>query len=132
MIAHGKLRGRNTRERILLLSPVKVGKIPTVELVACQTRTAAQVLVRQCLESGTVIYGFHVKEALKDDDLDILDAAAVLRSGQIYNEPEQDIKSGEWKYRIEGRAVDGKRLAIVFCFKKLDTCFCITAFALER
>jgi hypothetical protein len=54
-----------------------------------------------------------------------------MKSGAIYNPPEQDIKTGEWKYRIEGFAPDGEWLAIVFCFKTRKRAFLITVFAVE-
>ncbi len=31
--------------------------------------------------------------------------------------PEQDIKTGQWKYRIEGRAADRDHVAVVFTFR---------------
>ena len=103
-----------------------------MELVKCLSRSEAQRLVRHCLSDSKVIFGRHFRDELAADGFDIQDAVAVLRTGQIYNEPEVDVKTREWKYRIEGKSIDGDRLAIVFCFKTIDTCFCITAFALER
>jgi len=49
----------------------------------------------------------------------------------IFHEPEPDTKTGDWKYRVEGTEVDGKWLAIVFCFKTEDTAFLITVFSVE-
>jgi hypothetical protein len=60
------------------------------------------------------------------------DALHVLRTGLIYDEPEPDPKTGEWKYRIEGKEVDGRVLKIVFCFKdfdEIDTAYLITVFS---
>lgn len=54
------------------------------------------------------------------------------RSGQIYDPPEQDIKTGEWKYRIEGHTADGQWLVIVFCFRATDQTFLITVWSVER
>ena len=31
--------------------------------------------------------------------------------------PEKDIKTGHWKYRIEGITVDRRQLAVVFTFR---------------
>ena len=42
----------------------------------------------------------------------------VLRRGVLYNESEQDIATGEWKYTVEGAEPDRKRLKIVFSFKR--------------
>ncbi len=39
------------------------------------------------------------------------DALGILNRGQVYDEPEQDIKTGDWKYRMEGETPGGKRCA---------------------
>lgn len=52
-----------------------------------------------------------------------------LLRGQIYDEP--DIKTGEWKYTIEGHTPDGTLLAIVFCFKSEEPAFLITVFSVS-
>ena len=95
-------------------------------------RTEAAGLVRKCLQTGRrVIPGSHFRKELEKEGLTLPDALHVLRTGQIYDEPEPDPKTGEWKYRIEGKEVDGKSLAIVFCFKEfdeVDTVFLITVF----
>ena len=66
-----------------------------------------------------------------DDGLILPDALRVLKTGNIFHEPECDLKTGDWKYRVEGREVDGKWLAIVFCFRVTDTVFLITVFSVE-
>lgn len=102
-----------------------------MDLVKCLSRAEAEALVRHCLEEGAVIFGRHFREELKNDGFDIADARYVLKHGHIYTEPEIDVKTRDWKYRIEGKTPDDDRLAIVFCFKTVDTCFLITVFALR-
>ena len=67
-----------------------------------------------------------------DEGLEIGDALGILNRGQVYDEPEQDIKTGDCKYRIEDETPGGKRCAIVFCFKSRDDAFLITVFAVGR
>ena len=62
---------------------------------------------------------------------DLQDALKVLKAGQVYDEPEHDIKSGDWKYRCEGSVLDGRWLAIVFCFETIDTAILITVFSIR-
>lgn len=100
-------------------------------LVECLTRTEAKDLAIHCLEDGAVIFGKHFREELADDGLDDSDAYYVLKHGQIFKEPEQDIKSGEWKYRIEGETLDKQKIAVVFCFKTVDKLFLITVFCVR-
>ena len=92
----------------------------------------AAALLRRCLSNqGTVLWGSHFAKALADDGLIFPDAWQVLRTGRIYAAPELDIKTGDWKYKIEGNTPDGIWLAIVFCFKSIDRTFLITAFSVK-
>src|SRR5450755_854489 len=98
--------------------------------VKCLGRTEAQDLVRHCLKDGYVVLSRHFKDELANDRLDTEDALYILRHGHILREPELDIKTGEWKYRLEGRTPDGIRIAVVFSFKRVDMCFLITIFTI--
>jgi len=100
--------------------------------VRCLTRAEAVDRVRYCLAAGRVIPGKHFREELANEGLDILDAHHVLKTGNIFQEPEPDIRSGDWKYRMEGNDLEGKPLAVVFCFKDERTGFLITVFGIRR
>jgi uncharacterized DUF497 family protein len=92
----------------------------------------AQDLLHHCLsEEGSIRWGSHFTKALGEEGLSFPDAWHVLRTGRIYEAPEPDIKTGEWKYKVEGHAPDGKWLVIVFCFKTIDHAFLITVFSVE-
>ena len=101
-----------------------------MESVPCLSRQEAIDLLRQCLEEGEVIPGAHFRQELAHEGLTIADAWQVLRSGRIYDPPEQDIKTGEWKYRVEGHEPEGKWIAIVFSFKTVRRAFLITIFSI--
>ncbi len=94
-------------------------------------RQEAEDLLRHCLEGGEVIPGRHFREELAKEGAVFEDAWVVLRTGRIYDEPEPDIKTGEWKYRVEGYEPGGKWLVIAFSFKTLDRTFLITVFSVE-
>jgi hypothetical protein len=96
------------------------------------SRAEAVVLVRHCLSAGRMIPGKHFRDELAKEGLDILDAHYVLRTGNIFQEPEPDIRSGDWKYRMEGTDIEGRPLAVVFCFRDESTGFLITAFSIRR
>lgn len=99
-------------------------------LVAVQTLAEAQDLLRFCLGGGgTVKPGKHFRDELKAEGIDLSNAWQVLRSGIIFNPPETDIKTGEWKYTVEGYEPDGKWLGIVFSFKAVDSVYLITVFS---
>jgi hypothetical protein len=71
--------------------------------------------LRRCLEDGEVKHGRHFREELAKEKLSYEDAWNVLLRGRIFDPPEQDIKTGEWKYRVEGRdaAANGSRLSLL-------------------
>jgi hypothetical protein len=104
-----------------------------MELVERLSRADALELLHRCLdeEDAAVIPGPHFQKALSDEGLTFQDALVVMRSGNIYDEPENDIKSGEWKYRVGGHEPGGKWLGIIFSFKTLDRAFLITVFSVE-
>lgn len=95
------------------------------------SRPDAIKLHRGCVQKGNIIPGRHFRDELEKEGLNLQDAVRVLKTGNIFLEPESDTKTGDWKYRIEGTEVDGKWLAIVFCFKTKDTAFLITVFSVE-
>jgi len=93
--------------------------------------TLALDMLRDCMALGNVLPGKHFLDELANEQLTIPDAWQVLRSGCIYKPPELDIKTGEWKYTIEGCVPDGKKLAIVFSFKEIDRTYLITCFSVK-
>ena len=95
------------------------------------SRSDAVSLIRHCLENGEIRYGKHFKTALADEGVNIADAWTVLKSGNIYDEPEQDIKTGEWKYRVEGHEPSGKWLVIALKFMDENQTFLMTVFSIE-
>jgi hypothetical protein len=100
--------------------------------VPAQKSNEAAALLRRCLsKDGTVRWGPHFAKALVDEGLTFTDAWQVLRHGRIYAAPEPDIKTGDWKYKVEGHTPDGIWLAIVFCFKEIDRTFLVTAFSVK-
>ena len=100
-------------------------------LVDRLSKQDAQDLVRRCRAEGRIIVGRHFRDELENERLVLTDVWEVLRKGQIYSEPEPDIRTREWKYRMEGWEQGGKWLAIVLTFKAVDTAFLVTIFSVE-
>jgi hypothetical protein len=102
-------------------------------LVALQTPLAAKDLLLECLgQEGEVIVGRHFLEKMQEEDLIFPDVIHVLRCGVIFDPPEEDMRTGEWKYRIEGREPDGRLLGIIFSFKAINRAFLITVFSIRE
>jgi Domain of unknown function (DUF4258) len=95
------------------------------------SRSDATALLRHCLEDGILEPGKHFRKELAAEGLTILESNHVLKSGTIYDEPEPDGKTGEWKYRVEGHEPGGKWLVIVFTFREVNHVFLITVFSVE-
>lgn len=64
-----------------------------------------------------MIYSKHFRDELANDHLTMQDMLTVCRSGAVMTAPEKDIRTGQWKYRIEGATTEGGRIAIVFTFR---------------
>lgn len=91
------------------------------------TRDEAKAVLNRCLEEGVVSYTKHFRDELTDDDLSTEDVLRISRSGAIIEAPEKDIKTGQWKYRIEGITSDSRRVAVVFVLRPQMAVF-ITVF----
>ena len=100
--------------------------------IGCLSVQDAEDRMRHCLERGAVIPGRHFREELANEGINLQDAWIVLRYGHIYDAPEKDIKTGEWKYRLEGPEPGGRWMVIVFCFKTVDNAFLITVFSVKQ
>lgn len=74
----------------------------------------------------------HFLEELSHEGLEFEDALAVLNAGAIYSPPEVDIRTGDWKWRMEGREPGGQWIAIIFAFKSVDSAVLITIFSVRR
>ena len=101
--------------------------------VRVDTLQEALDLLHFCLAGGgEVIPGRHFRDELAKEDLAFEDAWIVLRTGHIYRPSEEDVKTGESKFCVEGYEPGGKWLAIVFCFKTITRAFLITIFSVEE
>ena len=80
------------------------------------SKDRAKARLNSCVEEGSIIYTRHFREELINDGLTREDILVVVRSGAVIMEPERDIKTGQWKYRIEGTTVERRQIAVVFAF----------------
>lgn len=92
----------------------------------------AQDLLRFCLQGGgEIVPGRHFRDELAAEGLTFEDAWVVLKTGIVCDPPEPDIKTGEWKFRVEGHEPGGKWIVIVFSFKTISRAFLITIFSVS-
>lgn len=62
--------------------------------------------------NGKVVPRKHLKKRLKERRLTMQDVLYVLKSGAIYDEPELDIRTNNWKYKVEGITIDEKPIKV--------------------
>jgi uncharacterized DUF497 family protein len=102
-----------------------------VEIITCRNNVEAAELLHYCLEDGEVVPTRHFREELANEGIPFEDAVSVLRYGIIYDPPEENLKTGEMKYRIEGHEPGGKWMVIVFSFKTIERASLITIFSVQ-
>jgi hypothetical protein len=95
------------------------------------TSSKAEELLRHCVEFGNMVLTQHFRDELKNERLEMLDIMPVLNTGTISQPAEQDIKTGEWKYRVEGYEIGGKWLCVIFRLEGQDTAILITVFSVQ-
>lgn len=81
-------------------------------MTAEQARKAFRAALLE--EQGVFIALKHFKERMGERGFELTDVVALARSGRIFNPPEFDVKHREWKWRIEGKAIDRRAVYVVF------------------
>ncbi len=56
----------------------------------------------------------------------MLDVELVLTKGKVRKPPEYDQKHENWKYRVEGNAVEGDKATVVVTIQSDREIYCIT------
>jgi hypothetical protein len=85
-------------------------------------------LIRQHFNDGNIISTKHFRERLKDRNISIQDVTEIVKSGTIKKDPEKDLITSEWKYRIEGKSIDGIETVIIISIQDKKTSKLITTF----
>ena len=68
--------------------------------------------MRKLLRGSQYVLTVHGLEAMEDDELTILDVERCLLTGRIV-ERQRDRERREWKYLVQGQAVDGTPMVVV-------------------
>lgn len=75
-------------------------------------------LIRGNLSNGYTNPTSHFNERLKERKITMQDVVYLLKAGEIIDPPELNIKTGEWKYRVEGETLDEKAIAVIVTVEK--------------
>jgi uncharacterized DUF497 family protein len=68
--------------------------------------------MREKVRALQYVMTIHAEEEMNDDGLSIFDVEQVILTGQIV-ERQRDAETGEWKYLIKGKSVEGVDAVVV-------------------
>lgn len=102
-----------------------------MNLVKRRTRSQAESDICFCLVTGNIAWGPHFLRELSADNFELQDAKHILKTGTIFDPPDRDIRTFEWKYKIEGKSIDGAEGAVIFSFREVDRAFLITIYEIR-
>ena len=68
--------------------------------------------MRKLVRDGQYVVTVHAVEAMEDDELTVFDVERCLLRGSII-ERQRDRQRREWKYLVQGQAVDGTPIVVV-------------------
>ncbi len=79
------------------------------------TKSQAARLIRSISNdpAGSFRSTKHARDMMKDRKISTQDIRHVFKNGKVLDEPEIDIKTGNWKYRIIGNGIDNDNLTVV-------------------
>ena len=86
-------------------------------------------LMREKIRKRQYIMTYHARREMHYDDLAIYDIERGVLTGKIL-ERQKDIATGEWKYRIAGKTVEGGKIEVVAKLSPTDKLVIITIYAL--
>ncbi len=74
----------------------------------------AQDKIREIATFGNIITTFHCSfDSMDERNYSIHDVEIVLRKGTVKEPPEYDDDHGQWKYKVEGKTIDGDKAVVV-------------------
>ena len=68
--------------------------------------------MREKIRTRQYIMSIHAEEEMDDEELSIFDVERCILSGKIV-ERQKDFETGEWKYLIQGRSIEGLEMIVV-------------------
>ena len=86
--------------------------------------------MRKLLRGSQYVLTVHGLEAMEDDELTILDVERCLLTGRIV-ERQRDRERREWKYLVQGQAVDGTPMVIVAKIGRTRRLVILTVYLVE-
>lgn len=73
----------------------------------------ARAIFRKACREGAFISTKHARKRMHEYEVDNNDILSLARTGVVLNEPELDIKTNEWTYRIESGSIQLKAVYVI-------------------
>lgn len=86
--------------------------------------------MRKLLRGSQFVVTVHGLEAMEDDELTIFDVERCLSTGRIVQR-QRDRQRREWKYLVQGQAVDGTPMAVVAKIGRTRRLVILTVYLVE-
>lgn len=83
--------------------------------------------MRENVSALRYVMTLHAEEEMNDDDLSIFDIEHAILTGQII-ERQKDAETGEWKYLVRGKSVEGSDVVAVSKLSSTGSLIIITIY----
>ena len=91
------------------------------------TSKEAQKKIREIAKWGSVIWTRHIfYDSMNDRNYSSQDIDFILREGTVKEPPEYDKDYCNWKYKVEGKAIDGDRAIVITVIQSYRELLAIT------
>lgn len=82
--------------------------------------------IRDIAQLGNVILTGHVKRRMRERDYSIDDIVLILSKGEIIEPPEYDKEYNNWKWKVQGHAIEGDQAAVIVVILSHRELLCLT------
>jgi len=82
--------------------------------------------IREIARLGYITPTFHFEKRMEQRKYDTQDVDLILSTGKVRKPPEWDSDYDEWKYAVEGNAVEGDKATVIVTIVNPDEIKCIT------
>ena len=90
------------------------------------TPEKAVSIIREIVQYGDIIPTEHCQKRMNERHFDMQDIEVILKNGNVFEEPEFDEDYESWKYKVEGRSIEGDRGIVVTAIISHRELLCIT------
>ena len=85
---------------------------------------------RDLIQAGRYVMTVHAVDEMEDDHLTLFDVESCVLTGEIV-ERQRDVKTGEWKYRVQGKSLAEEEMEVVGKLTATGKLAILTTYALK-